>query len=463
MATARRENAKPHCTAARKQNNRMPFNISASQDARSFVEIVPNVPEEFDARSENHPPIMKITSAEPAVAITRRQFASGAVAAAVLLGARQPFSHAVPPETGGKWRAAIIGHTGQGDYGHSLDLVFADRENVEVVAVADPDAKGLAKAAERTKAIRQYADYRKLLEVEKPQLVCLAARWADQRLAIGLAALGVGAHLVCEKPFTTTLAEADRLLGTAAEAKLKIAVAHQMRLAPSAVQLKREIDGGLIGDLLEMRAWGKQDDRAGGEDMIVLGSHLLDLMRLFAGDAISCSARVLHKGCDITPADARRVKEQIGPIAGDEIMAQFAFANGVQGSFTSRKRLREAVGHWGIEFVGSKGSARLLADVFPAIHVLKAGTWSPEGRTDQWSRMKGDPGITISSEDRSFGPANRRVVDDWLEAIAKDREPACSGYNAMKSIEMIMAVYEAGLSGTRVPLPLSRREHPLGA
>ncbi len=406
---------------------------------------------------------MKSMSQESAAVMTRREFAIGAVASALFLRSERTFAAPAPPPDGGKWRAAIIGHTGHGDYGHSLDAIFANRENVELVAIADPDSKGLAKAAERTRALRQYGDYRELLERERPQLVCLAARWADQRLPIGLAALRIGAHVVSEKPFTTNLAEADTLLETAARAKLKIAVAHQMRLAPSVVQLKREIEAGLLGDLLEMRAWGKQDDRAGGEDMIVLGSHLFDLMRLFAGDALSCTARALHQGRDITAADARRVKEQIGPVAGDEIMAQFAFANGINGTFTSRKRQRETTGHWGIEFVGSKTSARLLADVFPAVHVLKAGTWSAGGRSDQWVRMETDPGVKLSVDERGFGPANRRVVDEWLDAIEHDRDPACSGWHATKALEMIMAVYQAALSGARVPLPLSAREHPLSA
>jgi hypothetical protein len=39
----------------------------------------------------------------------------------------------------------------------------------------------------------------------------------------------------------------------------------------------------------------------------------------------------------------------------------------------------------------------------------------------------------------------------------------CSGRNAMKSLEMIMAVYHAALSGSRAKLPLTDRTHPLEA
>ena len=63
--------------------------------------------------------------------------------------------------------------------------------------------------------------------------------------------------------------------------------------------------------------------------------------------------------------------------------------------------------------------------------------------------------------DRSNIAANRRVVDDWLEAVERDREPVCSGFAAMKSLEMIHAVFAAGLARARVALPLLRRSHPL--
>jgi predicted dehydrogenase len=386
---------------------------------------------------------------------SRRRFTFALLAS---LGARHLFAADRP-----KLRAAILGHTGEGDYGHGFDVVFNDLPGVEVVALADPNEAGLASAAERCRAGKQYADWRELLEKEKPKLVCLASRWTHERHAMGMAALRVGAHLITEKPFTTTLAEADELLATADRAGLKIAVAHQMRLAPSIVNLKKAIGDGLLGELLELRAWGKQDDaRSGGEDMIVLGTHVFDLMRLFAGDVAFCTARVLHAGRELTRADARKVKEGIGPVAGDEVTAQFGFANGVNATFTSRKRLREQVGHWGIELIGSKTSARILCDVYPTVHMLKRGSWAAEGRTDQWQRFEGDPANVPASE-RGFGPANRRLVEDWLEAVEKNREPVCSGLNAMKSLEMVMAVYFAALNGARVALPLKERSHPLGA
>lgn len=361
----------------------------------------------------------------------------------------------------GPLRAAIIGHSGRGDYGHGLDVIFNGVPGVEVVAIADPVTGGRQAAAKRCGALRQYADYRELLPKEKPQLVSIAPRWSDQHHEMGMAALEAGAHLYMEKPITRTLAEADQLLELAERKGLKIAVAHQMRLAPSIAHLKHRMAEGLIGDVLQLRSWGKQDDRAGGEDMLVLGTHLFDMMRHLVGDPTWCTARILQDGREATRDDARAVKEQIGQVAGTDIEAQFSFTNGVLATFTSRSPLRQTVGHWGIEVIGSAATVRILMDVCPQVFIVRPGKWTATGKTDAWVPLSDDPTLHYTGEQRGFGPGNRRVVDDWLEAIRAHREPICSGRNAMRALEMVMAVYQAGLTGRRVTLPLTNRGQPL--
>src|SRR5205823_11347797 len=107
------------------------------------------------------------------------------------------------------------------------------------------------------------------------------------------------------KPFVAAPNESDELLAEADKRGLKIAVAHTMRMTPLMVPLKQAIAEGQIGEVQELRAFGKQDARAGGEDMMGLGSHLFDLLRLFLGDPLWCTAHVLWRGRDIAPADRR--------------------------------------------------------------------------------------------------------------------------------------------------------------
>jgi predicted dehydrogenase len=391
--------------------------------------------------------------------INRRNFLAASASAVAALSTSSVSGASAERSSSQTLRACVIGHTGRGDYGHGLDVVFTGHPQCKLAAIADPDEAGRAKAVERTKAPRSYADYREMLTKEKPQIVAIAMRQTDQHVAAALAAFDVGAHVIMEKPIAASCAEADQILDAADRAKRKIAVAHQMRIGPRTQRLKKALADGLIGDLLQLDAWAKQDaKRAGGEDMMVLGTHIFDLMRFFAGDVQWCTARVQQKGHDITKADAHAAGEAIGPIAGDEVFGQFAFDKGVNGTFNSRTKMRETAGHWGIMLTGSKGMARILTEVEPHVLVRKSsGDWTISGRTDQWEPLGGTPGPA----ENDFAAQNRRVLDDLLDAIRSDREPMCSGRNAAKAVEMVIAVYQAALSASRVPLPLVDRKHPL--
>src|SRR5690606_23255900 len=94
-----------------------------------------------------------------------------------------------------------------------------------------------------------------------------------------MACVESGAHGYIEKPISTTLAEADAMVDAVQSKNLKWAIAHQKRMVPTVRYMKKAVfEDGLIGHVLELRGRGKEDHRAGGEDLIVLGTHVFDLM-----------------------------------------------------------------------------------------------------------------------------------------------------------------------------------------
>ena len=55
----------------------------------------------------------------------------------------------VAAESTPRLKAVVIGHTGRGDYGHGLEGIFANRPDIDLVALADPDPAGRAKTASK--------------------------------------------------------------------------------------------------------------------------------------------------------------------------------------------------------------------------------------------------------------------------------------------------------------------------
>lgn len=387
--------------------------------------------------------------------MNRRYFLSGSLAAAAGAAA----------QSGATRKAAIIGHTGAGNFGHGIDRIFNGLPGVEVVAVADPHDGGRAKAKASSNAARDYADYREMLAKEKPNLVGVGPRWSGEHHGMTMAALEIGAHVYLEKPFTMTLAEADEILKIAAEKERKIAVAHVTRIAPIVARLEKALKDGLIGEVLEIHTVGKMGSRAGGQDMMVLGLHVFDLVRLFGGEVEWCHARIRQGGEMAKLRDAKESpSDRVGPVVGDDIFAQFAMDSGVNATFRSRRGLEKAAGPFGMEIIGSSGVIRLKSGVTPTISHLGGPSRVASSRTENWTTWTG--GVVPADEAEvdgltGYDAAHRRVVHDWLEAIEENREPLCSGERAMKVIEMAHGVFESGIEQRRVDFPLKNREHPL--
>lgn len=356
-----------------------------------------------------------------------------------------------------RYRVAVIGHTGRGNYGHGIDTVWRAFDNMDLVAVADAHEAGRAAAAQRLHAPRQYADYREMLRREKPDIVGIGPRWMDQRVAMVTAAAEVGAHIYMEKPFALTLADADGMVDSVRQHKVKLQIAHQMRTSPYTLHAKALIEAGEIGVIQELRARGKEDGRAGGEDMMVLGSHLCDMLRFFLGNPEWTIAHVTAGGREMSDADVKQASEPIGPVAGNQISAMFAFANGVHAFFSSRAVADTDPLRFGTWIYGSKGVLFLPNGIYPdgGLHILRSPSWLPDAKR-QWESWPGPADLA-----RRPQIANALMVADLVSAIERNTKPCCNEEDGRWTIEMVHSVYAAQKSGGRVPLPLRDRAHPL--
>jgi predicted dehydrogenase len=356
---------------------------------------------------------------------------------------------AFAPASARRYRVALIGHTGRGAFGHELDLAWKDAPNAEVVAVADPVESGRAKAMARSRAPKGYADYREMLRAEKPDIVAICPRWVDQRVAMAEAALAAGAHLFIEKPIAGSLEDADRIVTTAARAGRKLQVAHTARPTAVSQAVLRMLREGQFGVLMEVRARGKEDRRAGGEDMMVLGTHCFDLMRLYAGDPVSVSATILEKGRPAEPSMEREGTEPVGRIVGDDIAACFRFAGGAPGYFASRRNDVAQSHRFGVTLYGSQATVYLpLWEAPNEPPFLQRG---PSWAGGKWERIEYPAG---SPQTRDH--ANHLMAVDLLRAIETGVEPVCSGRDALWTVEMAAGVFRAHYTGTRVTFPLAR-------
>jgi predicted dehydrogenase len=242
----------------------------------------------------------------------------------------------------------------------------------------------------------------------------------------------------------------------------KLAIAHQTRYCPIIPVVKRMIDEGKLGTILELRSRGKEDQRGGAEDLWVLGSHLLNLMQVFAGPPESCFATVTNQGKPITKRDVVEGNEGLGPLAGEAVNAAYQFSNSITGFFGSRRGQEGKGARFGLQIYGSKGIVEYLTGYLPAVYFLPDPSWSPGRSGAKWQRVT-SAGDGVPEPIKAGGIPNGNVaaIKDLISAIEDNRQPLCSVYDARSIIEMIMAVFESQRLGKPVNFPLENRKHPL--
>ena len=275
--------------------------------------------------------------------------------------------------------------------------------------------------------------------------------------------LMAGAHVICPAPFTRTLAEADELVSLADRRGLKIAVANPMRVNPNVIKFL-QMRHGLIGDLLEIRVYGKMEDNCGGEDLLLHGAPLFDLIRMFAGNPLWCVGNAFSSGRPSTSEDIYESAGGLwGPVVGESITAQICMESNVFVNFVSNPKMKWVTNGWGMEFIGSHRIMRLHAGDQPELSLLENPGPKPATAEERWQLWPEDQDPYHLEDLELAGPdvANRVVVFDWLNSVAEDRPPCCSAERAQKALEMVHGIWESAVTGERVYFPLQSREHPL--
>jgi predicted dehydrogenase len=228
-----------------------------------------------------------------------------------------------------------------------------------------------------------------------------------------------GVNIFLEKPMARTLAEADEMVRACETHHVKLAIAHQTRYNPRLRAVRELIAAGRLGDLVELRGRGKEDQRGGGEDLMVLGTHIFDLMRLLAGDARWCHARILQGSRPATQGDVREGGENIGPIVGDNIHATYGFDNGVIGTFGTQRAKHGASARFGLQVYGTKGIIQLTTDSPMPVYFCDEPSWFPAKRDMAWKPIDA-PGVKPDEKGQAAG--NQRIARDLIDAIEKDRQ-----------------------------------------
>jgi 1,5-anhydro-D-fructose reductase (1,5-anhydro-D-mannitol-forming) len=253
-----------------------------------------------------------------------------------------------------------------------------------------------------------------------------------------LAAAAAGKHILCEKPITLSVAAAREMVDAAAGAGVVLAVNHHQREHPVSRALRDTIRGGALGKVCavrvqhagrlreDLRTWRLEDPEAGGGVELDLTVHDADLLRFLLGQNVA----------EVAAVSAR----EYGAAATTHTMSTLLMEDG---TFVSM--------HEGFNVPYARHSIEVHGEHATAICV---GHTAQDVGGELWLSRDQDgtrePVEVVQDHSPYLG-----VTSTFTAAVVVGGNPSASGEDGLRSLQVALAVRDAGLSGQRVAIDLS--------
>ena len=314
-----------------------------------------------------------------------------------------------------------------------------------VAAICDLDQEVAQQIAERFSIKHVYADWREMLEQERPDVVsvCLPN---TLHYEITLGALDAGAHVLCEKPLAITVAQAREMFDKARE-KGKLLMAAQLYRHDAAPRaLKRVVETGVLGEIyhaesnamrrLGIPTWGKftQKSASAAGALFDIGVHALDQTIWLMGNprATSVSA-VISKHFGTRPDIATALGKTWDPAkfdVDDFGMAFIRFEGGADLILRASWAAHIEKNHFGNLILGTEGG---ITTEPPALYHMRNGILASE-RYDN-----------IRKRDRETAQ-----IRSFLRAVRGEGELPVTEDETMNVQRILNAAYQSAEEGREV-------------
>ena len=330
---------------------------------------------------------------------------------------------------------------------------------VDLVGGADSAAEQRASWLAET-GIATYRSLDELMTAAQPDVVVIATP-PDSHADLCVQVLAFGAHVLCEKPFVASVADADTVIEAAAAAGRRVAVNHEFREMPIYRAVREQIGGPGIGRLVFCQIWQLMDLAPWDEPvawraampnrtLFEGGVHLVDLlMTLFGEKPLAVYARHSSGFERERRADAIHLvtlefsEERLAQITIDRLCKAGTRYVEVRAD-CEHASLRASHGGRALVQIGKTRAERTGVRVDFGQGGL---AWVERGL----SRKR----IARSPRDSAMH-ATRELVRGIVEALEAGREPPSSAREARDVLEVIAAAYRSAETGERVELSPAR-------
>jgi len=304
----------------------------------------------------------------------------------------------------------------------------------ELVAVYSRDQGRAAAFAERHGASVAYSSLEDLLRDSRVDGVFISS---PNSLHAGQAmqAAEAGKHVLSEKPMTTTLRDALDMVRACRDRGVKLGVGFELRHNPGHIVARDLVRDGTLGRVTlaqgqwgfgsrgqevfppreGLRQWWDDPEAMGGAStMMGTGVHVMDLLRFVMGQEIVEVAAITDGQTDARPL------EQIAVLS-------LRFGNGTLGTLVCGRLLPDTRNDLAIYGISGRFTSRETV----------------------WEAQKGEIEVISDTVNRTDSyPENYLAnfiaqTEDFQQAVAEDRDPAATGVDGLRVVEVTLAAIES--------------------
>ena len=333
-----------------------------------------------------------------------------------------------------------IGIVGIGTIAGIHAQAIQESGNLELFSVfsrKEKNARGMGEKHD----VRWYTDWNAFISDPELDAVSICTP-SGNHLDYGEMAARAGKHVIMEKPIEVSIERAKRLIRVCEENGVVLAVIYQSRFIPEIKELKRKLDEQVIGklfmgdacikwfrgqDYYDSDAWRGTLALDGGGVLINQAIHTIDLLQWFMGDVES----IYGKTGTLTH---ERLEGE------DNAVAVVKFKSGALGVIQGSTSIQPAQARR-IEMHGENGTIMVDGD---DVKILKAGSDKAEQEKKGTASGASSPLEGFSADPHKF------QIEAIADAIREGREPPVSGKDSLKSLAIVLAIYES--SKTNIPV-----------
>lgn len=321
--------------------------------------------------------------------------------------------------------------------------------NARLVGVTS-HSPGKAEVAARQHQVKAYPDVASMLLDPEVEVVCVTTP-SGTHLEPALAAARAGRHVIVEKPLEVTVERARAIVRAADAAGVKLATIFMSRFSDAHQHLKRSVEEGKLGRMLQGDAYVKwyrsqayYDSAAwrgtwaldGGGALMNQAIHQLDLLLWLMGpvaEVFAYTATLNHERLEVE----------------DTLVAVLRFESGALGSISAATSLYPGQPKV-LELHGTAGTVRMKDD---GVDLWQLADLTDGEQAEVLRRYSGQASGTFADPMAMSFDNHRRQIHDFLQAIGTDAAPLVDGREGLRLVTLVEAIYRA--AQTKKPVTLT--------